>query len=148
MVERNSLKQVLLFQVNERTKFTWQMKIKKHVKQETIVYSDCWKGYYDLEKKGFEHKTINNRKWFKYPNTVMHTNIIEGSWSAVKASVSYKCVKRKLINPYLVRYKLVKNYKRHSLTDCMKLLFNQNLNNKNLLYYFFLLIISKPTFWD
>lgn len=56
---------------------------KRWVKPGTLIISDCWKSYVNLEKNGFEHATVNHSK----EQGGNHTNKIEGQWRHMKASM-------------------------------------------------------------
>ncbi|GBM95020.1 hypothetical protein AVEN_29382-1 [Araneus ventricosus] len=58
---------------------------KKYVQPGTTVLSDCWKSYRPLTEEGYVHYTVNHSVNFKDPITGVHTNGIEGTWSAIKA---------------------------------------------------------------
>ena len=50
----------------------------------SIIHSDCWKAYKDipeLEDYHYQHGTVNHSMEFKSASGV-HTNMIEGAWSA------------------------------------------------------------------
>ena len=51
----------------------------------TIV-SDCWKGYVNLEKYGYEHKTVYHSVEFVSPEGY-EMNKIEGHWRQMKVSL-------------------------------------------------------------
>ncbi|CAF1031433.1 unnamed protein product [Brachionus calyciflorus] len=61
--------------------------IKKYIKPQTTIISDCWSSYQYLQKAEFEHLTINHTIEFKNPETGAHTNIIEGTWFHLKRSL-------------------------------------------------------------
>ena len=48
----------------------------KYVEKETTILSDCWKGYFNIEKldSNYDHWTVNHSKYFKDPVTGVHTN--------------------------------------------------------------------------
>ena len=50
----------------------------------TMVISDGWAAYRDLESQGFMHCTVNHAINFIDPDTRAHTNTIESTWRAVK----------------------------------------------------------------
>ena len=55
---------------------------KKWIKPGTIIVSDCWKAYYNLEKYGYTHRTVNHSKEFVNIDAYDgdHINKIEGHW--------------------------------------------------------------------
>jgi len=58
--------------------------IREWIETGTMVVSDCWGAYRDLESQGYKHSTVNHSLYFKDPETGAHTNTIEGTWSHVK----------------------------------------------------------------
>jgi transposase len=56
--------------------------IKRKVIPDSIVYSDCWKGYNVLDVSDFKHFRINNSKLFADKKN--HINGIENFWSQAK----------------------------------------------------------------
>ena len=56
--------------------------IERKVIPDSIVYSDCWKGYNALDVSGFKHYRINHSKLFA--NGKNHINGIENFWNQAK----------------------------------------------------------------
>ncbi|KAI8068102.1 uncharacterized protein B0P05DRAFT_448479, partial [Gilbertella persicaria] len=44
-------------------------------------------GYNNLKKIGYKHKTVNHKKYFKDPETNVHTNTIEESFNVEKLHI-------------------------------------------------------------
>ena len=65
--------------VEDRTEKTLVSLIRKWIKPQSITVSDCWKGYINLSKYGYVHKTVNHSQEF-VNHTGGHTNKIEGHW--------------------------------------------------------------------
>ena len=53
----------------------------------TIIVTDCWKGYNNLEELGFTHLKVNHSETFKDPITGACTNTAEGTNYAIKESI-------------------------------------------------------------
>ena len=49
----------------------------------TVIVSDCWKAYCNLEKHGYVHRTVNHSKEFVNENGD-NTKKIEGHWRQAK----------------------------------------------------------------
>ena len=93
-----------------RKQSCFELKIEiNNINKKTTIYSDCWKGYTGLSCVSYKHETVNYNKHFVDPVSGVHTNTIEGTWSGVKLNVPYRCRTKKLIDPFLVRYMIVKN---------------------------------------
>lgn len=123
MIEKNEPKRVKLVVVDERTKQTLTTKLIENVHTESVIHSDCWKGYTDVKNVFSEHKTVNHSIGFKNKDTGVHTNTIEGTWNAIKMHVPLRGRTKDKINLYLVRYMLLKNESEHPLTRIIKYLF-------------------------
>ena len=59
---------------------------KKIIKPGSIIISDCWKGYINLQKYGYTHNTVNYSVEFVIEHG-NHTNKIEGHWKQLKCSL-------------------------------------------------------------
>ena len=70
----------------DRTEATLVSHIQEWVEQGTTIVSDCWKGYVNLKKYGYEHKIVNHSVEFVSPEGY-DTNKIEGHWRQMKVSV-------------------------------------------------------------
>jgi len=82
-VERGSGR-TFLVPVPDRTADTLTALVREWIEPGTMVVSDCWGAYRDLESQGYKHSTVNHSLYFKDPDTGVHTNTIEGTWSHVK----------------------------------------------------------------
>jgi len=56
--------------------------IREKIQPDSIVYSDCWRGYNVLDVSGFKHCRINHSKVFAKENN--HINGIENFWNQAK----------------------------------------------------------------
>ena len=56
----------------------------KYVKNGSAIYTNQWKGYFDLNALDYQYFTINHTIEFVIPNTNTHTNTIEGTWILLK----------------------------------------------------------------
>lgn len=73
--------------VEKRDATTLLPLIRKYIAPGSIIRSDCWGAYNDIDiQEGYEyiHESVNHHKWFRDPNTGVHTNNIEGTWYALK----------------------------------------------------------------
>jgi hypothetical protein len=97
-VERTKERGVFLVEVPDRSAITLLSLLEKHILPGSIVYSDMWKGYSQIENLlGFKHQTLNHSKEFisikeiEYDDYVVvekvHTNTIEGTWSGLKLCI-------------------------------------------------------------
>ena len=59
--------------------------IRKVCKSGTIIHSDCWKAYLNIERDlGFSHNTVKHKLYFVDPNSGVHTQNIESFWNKMK----------------------------------------------------------------
>ena len=56
--------------------------IREKIKPDSIVYTDCWRGYNVLDVSEFKHYRINHSKLFA--NKKNHINGIENFWNQAK----------------------------------------------------------------
>ncbi|KRH94676.1 putative transposable element, partial [Pseudoloma neurophilia] len=77
LVERTKERKMILIPVKKRDSVTLLQIIKKYVHPQSVIYTDKWRGYNDLKNHFRDHKTVNHSKYFKDPDTGVHTNIIE-----------------------------------------------------------------------
>ena len=56
--------------------------IRQKIKPDSIVYTDCWRGYNALDVSEFKHYRINHSKLFANKNN--HINGIENFWNQAK----------------------------------------------------------------
>lgn len=57
----------------------------------SIIYSDEWKAYNDINLIDFKHEIVKNRLYFINPATQVHTLNIESYWA--KSNYRVKLVK-------------------------------------------------------
>ena len=126
LVEKKS-NTLLLFPVPDRTVNTLLPIIKKFVKPKTIIFSDGWPSYFDLNKHGFRHFSVLHKYNYRqeYENITtgekisVNTNRIEGAWGIAKQHF-----KR-------IRGTSSDNFESHL---CQILWFNWNRQSDNILY--------------
>lgn len=79
--------------------------ISKHIKPGSIVHSDCFSSYQNLEEKlGHKHLTVNHSENFVDPITGCHTNTIESTWWSVKRSLRSSHTRRENFGDHLAEY--------------------------------------------
>ena len=78
MVERTPQRKIILIKVSNRKAETLLPLIKRYIHPESIIYSDGWKGYCQLNDHFFKYETVNHSVTFKDTFTSIHTNTIEG----------------------------------------------------------------------
>lgn len=86
-VERSPQRKIVLIPVRHRDGRTHETIVQKYIRPGTIVYTDCWRGYQNISSGDITHRTVNHTLFFVDPQTGVHTNTIEGNWSALKKQV-------------------------------------------------------------
>ena len=72
--------------VEDRSEATLLPIMKEWIAPGTLIISDCWKSYVNLEKHGYSQETVNHSKEFVNKNG-KHTNKIEGQWRHLKTGL-------------------------------------------------------------
>ena len=108
-VERTEQRKMLLFKVERRGRLTLDSILISNVNSNSIIYSDCWKGYTDLLQHFKYYQTENHKKYFKDPVTQVCTNTIEGNWSILKNLIPRRFRNKNLIETYLVKFMIQRN---------------------------------------
>ncbi|KAI5151341.1 hypothetical protein ENBRE01_2071 [Enteropsectra breve] len=108
-VEKTLKRKLYLFQVKNRKKETLMPLMITYIDKNSIIRTDCWKGYADVSKHFKKHQTVNHSRHYKDPETGVHTNTIEGNWSPLKSAVPVRCRTKKLIDIYLLRKMVERN---------------------------------------
>jgi IS1 family transposase len=87
-VERTPERRLFACIVQDRSAETIKQIIYSQVHRGTMILTDCWRGYDWLDAdESFLHQKVNHSKHFKDPETQVHTNTIEGTWSGLKAAI-------------------------------------------------------------
>ena len=89
--------------VKDRTEPTLVSHIQEWVEQGTTIVSDCWKGYVNLKKYGYEHKTVNHSVEFVSLKGY-NTNKIEGHWRQMKVNLPTHGRKKEHYSSYLAEF--------------------------------------------
>ena len=86
-IERTSERKVFMCKVDSRDSETLKRVISKYVLPGSIIYSDMWKGYANIERDlGMQHFTVNHSVEFVSEEGI-HTNSIEGTWCGMKVLI-------------------------------------------------------------
>ena len=88
-VERTEVRGMFAVIVPDRRAETIMKVIKKYVRPGSIVYTDMFRSYINLERDlGLIHFTVNHSINFVDSVTGVHTNTIEGTWAGMKFNIS------------------------------------------------------------
>jgi transposase len=71
----------------------------------SVVYTDAWRSYRNLDKMGYDHTRIHHEQGV-YVDGDVHTNTVEGFWSLLKRGISgvYHGVSTQHLQSYLDEY--------------------------------------------
>jgi len=108
MVDRTT-RAIHLVSVDKRDAPTLEARIEAATSNDSIIYTDCWRGYNKIDSICESHETVNHSKFFKDPSTGVHTNTIEGNWYAIKSQVPIRSRTKGGISLYLVRFMIKRN---------------------------------------
>jgi hypothetical protein len=87
-VERTPQRKCFLLTTQTRDEWTMSQIILEHVLPGSVIHTDCWRAYNFLDNlPQYSHYTVNHSQNFADPETGVHTNTIEGTWSAIKRQI-------------------------------------------------------------
>ena len=112
----------------ERNQETLEAIIRRNVEPNSIIWSDCWAGYRNIDSAGYFHEVVNHSIEFVSSEGV-HTNRIESIWGACKRKLNpIRNKKPDLIQGYLSEYIFKKKFSEN--------VFSETLNQIKLIYKF------------
>lgn len=104
-IERTEEKKVFVVPVENRDSETIDKILSTHIKSGSIIYTDRWKGYQNLNLKfGFDHKTVNHSENFKDKETGICTNTVEGINNGIKMGIKARNRVKDGIEGHLFEY--------------------------------------------
>jgi transposase-like protein len=104
-VERTTERRMFVITVSDRRAITLLSAIKTHVREGSIILTDLWKGYMQLNSElGFDHFSVNHSKNFRDPSTGVHTNTIEGTWNGIKLTIAPRARNKESIEERLLEF--------------------------------------------
>ena len=104
-----------LVEVPDRSAATLIPIIQQWIRPGSIIYSDCWLAYSQLNSLGYTHQTVNHKRNFVDPKTGACTNQVEGMWSRAKSKFkSLHGTNRSLISEYLAEFMWSQRFSEHS----------------------------------
>lgn len=86
--------------------------VKRHIKKDTTIYTDCWKGYSKLNSVGYSHLEVNHTKGFVEPKTKCNTQAIERQWRELRRVIpkhgNYRHYTNLYSNEFMYRHNFMK----------------------------------------
>ena len=75
------------------------------MKEGSVVHTDCWAAYNNINSIGLHHETLNHSLHFVNPKTGIHTQFIESYWAKQKyRQKKMKGIDGNLIEDYLATF--------------------------------------------
>lgn len=97
--------------------------MKEFIEEESIIYSDCQRGYNQLKNNFKEHLTVNHAVRLISKENNCYTNAIEGNWPSLKAKIFRRFRNHKFINIYFLRFMIQRNEASKIFINLIKYLF-------------------------
>jgi transposase-like protein len=113
MVEREG--KAYIRHIPNSGKWTLLQQIQKNVDPKARIMTDEWRGYTQLKKLGFKHKSVNHRAG-QYRLGDVYTQNIENVWSHLKRGIFgvYRHVSAKYLQAYADEFAWRYNQRNHS----------------------------------
>ncbi|MGL5708373.1 MAG: IS1595 family transposase [Aeromonas sp.] len=73
--------------VPNRSRETLMTIIRRHISEGSIIHSDEWQAYANLNENGYEHTTVCHKHHFVNPENGTHTQHIESYWNRQKLKI-------------------------------------------------------------
>ncbi|CAG8608377.1 854_t:CDS:2 [Acaulospora morrowiae] len=102
-VERTDQRKCFFKMVNQRDAETIRDIISKHVLPGSIMITNYWKGYQNLDDFNVRHERVNRSREFINSNG-MHTNTIEETWKGLKIRIHPRNRDIESIDDYLLEF--------------------------------------------
>ena len=101
------------FVTQDLKKATLHGLIKEHVLPKSMIYTDEFASYNDLDQEGYGHKRVHHEQKVYVAGDV-HTNTIEGFWSLLKGGIAgvYKAVGKQHLQHYVDEYAFRYNHRK------------------------------------
>lgn len=103
-IERQTDGNIFLVPVQDRSAVTLRRIIDMHVRPGSIIHTDMWRGYSDLESLGMSHITVNHSQSFFDPVFGGCTNHAEGLNSGLKRKIPVRNRVEEGIDSHLLEY--------------------------------------------
>ena len=130
-IERESKKKFIVsLEGEKRDKATLWPIILKYIRPGSVIFSDCWKAYINLNnddeweggfgvRPGYGHSSVNHSENFLHPvDPTIHTQNIERTWRDLKKWVKKPGIRSQYLYQYLARYLFIEAHTKAQLLHC------------------------------
>lgn len=106
--------------------------IQKYIAPGSIIYSDCWKAYEQIDKNIYQHHTVNHSENFVDPRTGIHTQNIEREWRNIRGIIPRYGCREYHFNHYIAEFMFKKTFDFEERLDAffeiMSIMYPININ--------------------
>ena len=102
--EKYNKSKIFMIPVSKRDCKTLIPIIQKWILPRSIIHSDCWKAYNQLQKLGYKHVTVNHSKEFYNESNAACTNAIESDWRHAKCAMPKYGIHKGMHAGYLAEF--------------------------------------------
>lgn len=98
-------KESIVIPVDKRDESTLLPLIKKYILPGSVIVSDGWSAYLNLNMHGYQHYVVNHSENFVDPLTGFHTNRVENMWMRAKRRNKMECgTKKEMVDEYMFEF--------------------------------------------
>jgi IS1 family transposase len=121
-------KEAFFVEVVRRDAVTLQQVILENVELGSTIYTDCWRGYINLDSLGYIHETVNHATNFVDPQSCANTQLIENTWGVFKRKIR----DRHINNPGELSLLFAEFlFKKHYGDACFEMIMKNLINSLN-----------------
>ena len=111
--EKYNKSKIFMIPVSKRDCKTLIPIIQKWILPRSIIHSDCWKAYNQLQQLGYKHVTVNHSKEFYNESNAACTNAIESDWRHAKCAMPKYGIHKGMHAGYLAEFLWFQKYDGH-----------------------------------
>lgn len=113
--------------VMDRTKETLEREIIENIYPQSVILSDCWKSYNNIENIGYFHLKVNHSKNFVDPIFPdIHTQSIESLWGKLKKFFKKKNITRRERMEEHIQEFIFRQRKKNIFIELLKIIIEKN----------------------
>lgn len=112
---------------NQRNTATLQPLIQKHVERGSVIMTDSWSAYNNLETLGYEHLTVNHSQNFVDPQTFANTQTIESSWRFLRHTLERSGIRHEHLDMHLCEFLFRRECKKRDFDPFSQIIYTISL---------------------